>query len=392
MSLYINLFQHAIDNIIQKNLFRKFITQNGQNGSHIIFNNESFLNFSSNDYLGLSHYHLFAYKVSQALEKYGTGAGASRYITGNVESYLELEQSIKQWIGSTDTLVFSSGYQANIGVIPTITSIEREQWIIFSDELNHASLIDGCKLSKCNVIVYNNRDMNDLEHSLQLHQNTKYKLIVSDAVFSMDGTLAPLEELVHLSKKYNAFLFIDEAHSFGTLGETGRGLCEHYHLKNKPDLVLGTLGKAFGSFGAFVIGDTPIIEFLRQKCRTSIFTTALPPSVLKAGALAIQYVQNHPSRIKKLQANIKYFAQLLNEIGFDFRDHHTPIFPIIVKEEVKALALENWLFSHKIFARAIRPPTVPFNTCRLRVTITAKHKREHLEFFSRHLQKYLRKF
>ena len=183
MSLYIDLFHKAVENIVQKNLFRKFITQNGQNGSHILLNGESYLNFSSNDYLGLANSHLIRKTTIQTLENYGTGAGASRYITGNVSPYLELEEVIKTWLSVVDVLIFSSGYQANLGVIPTITSIERDHWIIFSDELNHASLIDGCKLSKCNVIVYKNRDMNDLENSLQLHRNTKYKLIISDAVF-----------------------------------------------------------------------------------------------------------------------------------------------------------------------------------------------------------------
>lgn len=319
--------------------------------------------FCSNDYLGLSKHPEVIKAAMKATQKYGTGAGASRLVCGNLPIHEELENKIAKFKGREAAIVFPTGYMANLGAISALTN---ENDTIIIDRLNHASIIDACKLSKAKLQVYKHADMESLELVLSRSVKFEKRLIVTDSVFSMDGDIAPLPQIVKLAKKYNAITMIDEAHATGTIGETGRGHEEHFDLEGSVAVVMGTLSKALGSQGGFVAGSGELIDYLRNKARSFIYTTALAPASCAAALAALELIESDIKLVKKLQAN----SQILKSV--------TPIIPVIIGGAEETMLISAKLLERGYFVSGIRPPTVPQGQSRLRITISATHTKEEI--------------
>jgi 8-amino-7-oxononanoate synthase len=357
----------------EKGLLREIKDRTSPQGPRVFFNGKEYINFSSNDYLGLSNNAYIIRKAQEALDLYGNGSAASRLLGGGCTLHRELETKIARFKGTERALVFNSGYAANTGIIPAFTNKED---VIFSDELNHASIIDGCRLSKARVFIYRHKDVAHLE-SLMREESAQKKIVITDSVFSMDGDIAPLRDLYNICKELGAMLYIDDAHGTGVLGN-GKGALSHFHLDPEPWIVqMGTFSKAFGSFGGFVAGSSEVIDWTLNTARSFIFSTALPACALAASLAALETVENNPELVRRLWANTKKSIAYIEEIGLNKTDTETPIIPIktATVEEVSRVAA--YLLQKGIFAPSIRPPTV--KEPRIRITITAAHADEDIE-------------
>ena len=312
----------------------------------------------------------------QGIEEYGFGSGASRLVCGNMSAHEELEADLARFKNTESALVYSSGYMANTGIIPALMD---RHGVVLSDKLNHASIIDGIILSRAKLVRYPHVDMQALKELLKNLPATKRKLIVTDTVFSMDGDRAPLKEIVDLARRYEAMVMVDEAHAFGVLGEHGAGLVEELGLLNQVDIQMGTLSKAAGCFGAYVCGTKVLREYLINKSRSFIYTTAMPPALAQAARAALQIIRQENQLRSKLQGNADYLRAKLQTMGFDTMNSSTPIIPLLVKDSSQAVAMSKRLLEHGIFVQAIRPPTVPIGTARLRLTVMATHTQEDLD-------------
>jgi len=360
----------------EKKLARTLKSVTGAQGSHAVVDGKKVINFCSNNYLGLADDPRLIDAARKSLKAEGLGAGASRLICGNMASHRQLESKIAAFKNTERCLVFSSGYMANVGILSALC--DRGD-VILSDKLNHASIVDGILLSRSEFKRYAHKDMSSLEELLKESQNYKKRLIVTDSVFSMDGDVAPLKEIVRLAKKYQAMVMVDEAHSFGVLGAHGRGLVEELGVEEDIDIQMGTLSKAAGSFGAYCCGSKALIDFLINKARSFIYTTAMPPSVAAASSKAIEIIEQEPERRKKLLKNAMLMRKGLQALGFHTMDSVTPIIPVLLKDASTALFFSQKLFDQGILAQAIRPPTVPEHTARLRVTVMATHSKEDIK-------------
>jgi len=375
------MFEKEIKDLEAKGLLRKIYDREVMSGnvpisagSRIILEGTDYINFSSNDYLGLSSYTSLAEAAKKALDAYGFGAGASRLLSGGTEIHARLEKDLALFKGAEAALVFNSGYQANTGIIPALAG---EGDVIFSDELNHASIVDGCRLSRAKKMIYNHGDIGHLS-SLLRSEGGRRKLIITDTVFSMDGDIAPLQGLYQLcSDLPGAMLYLDDAHGTGVLGD-GRGALAHYGLKPQPWIVqMGTFSKALGSFGAFVAGTRELIDWLINSARGFIYSTALPPSVVAASAAALEIIRNDSSLNDKLWKNQRKAAEGIMNAGFDIISRDTPILAVVVGDVPETLAFSAALRQREIYAPAIRPPTV--KTPRIRVTVSAAHSDKDIE-------------
>ena len=356
--------------------------------------NKEYLVFGTNNYLGLSH-HPDVIKASKEASDYGTGSTGSRLTTGASFEARELEKNISEFKSTESTLIFNTGYMANLGVI---YALAKENDIIFSDQLNHASIIDGTKISKAKVKIYKHRDTEDLERLIKIvmnkideknenqEQNPNF-FIITDGVFSMDGDIAPLTELVEISKKYDCCLIIDDAHATGVIGKTGKGTIEYYKdktgidLTEYVDLQIGTLSKAFASEGGFVTGKQVYIDYLINKSRPFIFSTALSPATIASANTALNLLkENSKEYLKNLNDNTKLMRTLLTEAGLNVVEGETPIIPIIIGPAESANKLSDELKKEGILVSAIRPPSVPKGESRLRLTVMATHTKEEIEF------------
>jgi len=342
--------------------------------AEVMINGRRVILLCSNNYLGLANSPELKEAAIKAIEKYGTGSGASRLISGNMLIHRELEECIARFKGTETALLFNSGYHANLGVIPAIAG---KKDLILSDELNHASIIDGCRLSGAEVIVYPHLDVNFVELSLKKSTHRR-KLIVTDGVFSMDGDIAPLPELSFLAKKYNALLMVDEAHATGVIGENGRGIVNYFGLTDEVDIIMGTLGKAIGSFGAYVATSKTMREYLINRARSFIFSTSLPPPVCASAIKAINIIETRQDIIKKLHTNVEMLKSGLRDIIPGIPGNQIPIIPIIIGSEKRTMSVCEQLLKEGIFIQGIRPPSVPEGTSRLRATITASHTEKHI--------------
>ena len=345
-------------------------------GTTIVLNGREVLNFSSNDYLGLSNDARLKRAVVEAIEQYGLGAGASRLICGNMRAHEELEAQLALFKKSESALVFSSGYMANTG---TISALMGRNDIVLSDKLNHASIIDGIILSRAKFLRYPHADVQALEGMLRTSDPTQRKLIVTDSVFSMDGDKAPLKEIVDLARRYEAMVMVDEAHGIGVLGAHGGGLVEELGLQDQVDIQMGTLSKAVGVLGAYVCGTSLLREYLINKSRAFIYTTALPPALAHAAGVALQIIQQDDRLRGQLIDNAQYLLAGLKSLGLDTMNSSTPIIPVLVKDPARAMDISRYLLKQGIFVQAIRPPTVPEGTARLRLTVMATHTDADLE-------------
>ena len=348
-------------------------------GAVMNLNGQRFLQFASNSYLDLGSVAEIREAMSEALARYGTGSGGSRLITGGKEIHRELEKALAAFKGTEDALLFNTGYMANLGVISALC---QKDDFIFSDRLNHASIIDGIRLSKASVFVYAHNDLKDLERLLieaGLPNSSKKALIVSDGVFSMDGDLADLPGLLKLSKKYGALLMLDEAHATGVVGKKGHGLAEHFGCEN-PDIVVGTLSKALFCEGGFVAGKKRLIEFLYNKARSFIYTTAMSPCVAAGGLAALRYLDTYPERVLKLAENSAFFRAELKKRGLNVTDFPSAIIIIELKKEELALTVSKELKEKGLLIPAVRFPTVPKGKACLRASVMATHEKEDLIF------------
>ena len=345
-------------------------------------NNQEFIMMASNNYLGLTHDLRVQQAAKYAVEQYGTGSGGARLTSGTFPLFNELELGIADFKHTEQALVFNTGYMANVG---TITALMNKNSIIISDELNHASIIDGCRLSGARIERYNHKDIEHAEHILKNYKSS-HKMIITDGVFSMDGDIAPLDKLYELGKEYNALLMVDDAHSTGVLGN-GRGTAHHFGLTD-VDVQLGTLSKALGSVGGYVAGRKELIEYLVNYSRSFIFSTALSPADIGAALEALTIVKNEPLVVEQLNENTAYMANKLQSMGIEC-DDETPIFPIIVGDNERALSLAHELEARGIIITAIRPPTVPVGESRLRMTVTAAHSQEQLDYVANTLRNLL---
>ncbi|WP_299090672.1 8-amino-7-oxononanoate synthase [uncultured Metabacillus sp.] len=324
--------------------------------------------YSSNDYLGLAKDKRLISAARRTLDESGVGSSGSRLTTGNSEWHEKLEQRLADFKQTEAALLFSSGYLANIGVL---SSLPEKGDVILSDQLNHASIIDGCRLSKADTVIYKHIDMNDLEVKLKETASYQRRFIVTDGVFSMDGTIAPLNKIMALAKSYQACVIVDDAHATGVLGEYGRGTCEYFGVM--PDVVIGTLSKAIGSEGGFVAGSKVLIDFLVNHARTFMFQTAIPPTSCAASYTALDIIEQSKEKRQQLRAHVLQIKKGLEEIGFTVKGTVTPIIPVIVGDAQKAVAFAEKLQEKGIFAPAIRPPTVAIGESRIRLTVTTEH-------------------
>jgi glycine C-acetyltransferase/8-amino-7-oxononanoate synthase len=339
-------------------------------GPRVLLDGRAVLLLCSNNYLGLADHPKVRRAAADAALRWGTSAGASRLISGNMELHGELERSLAEFKRKPAALLFGSGYLANTG---TIAALAGRDEVVFSDELNHASIIDGCRLARAETFVYRHADTEHLEWGLRKARG-RAALIVTDGVFSMDGDLAPLGELAELAQRHRCRLMVDEAHASGCVGPGGRGSVAAAGLGDEVDVVMGTLGKALGGYGAYVCGSAELRDYLLNSARPFIFSTALPPAVAAAGLAALEQLVRRPKRVERLAANAAALRESLAAEGLPVSDSETQIVPVIVGDAAAAMALCERALAQGVFAQAIRPPTVPEGTCRLRMTAMATHR------------------
>ncbi len=358
-----------------EHLYRRRRIIDGPQGVHLNVNGQQMLSFCSNDYLGLANHPEMAKAMQDGAARWGVGSGASHLVNGHSSAHHALEEELAAFTGRPRALLFSTGYMANMGIIAALCG---RGDFVFEDRLNHASLLDGGLLSQARMQRFSHGDTDALAQKLAAHADSE-KLVVTDGVFSMDGDIAPLPELTAVAKQHKIWLMVDDAHGFGVLGKNGGGCVEHFALgMNDVPILVGTLGKAFGSFGAFVAGSEELIEYLIQKARPYIYTTALPPAVAEASRTSLKLLQTENWRREKLQTLIKHFRHGANELGLQLMDSETPIQPLLIGDNNKAMAISEKLLQQDILISAIRPPTVAEGTARLRVTFSAEHTEENV--------------
>jgi 8-amino-7-oxononanoate synthase len=366
--------QERLDEIRNKGLYRRMRCVSGPQGPRVLLDGKPVLLLCSNNYLGLADHPRVREAAAEAAMRYGAGSGASRLISGNMTVHRRLEEQLAAFKGSETCLLFGSGYLANAGVVSTLA---REGDVVFSDALNHASIVDGCRLSRAETFVYDHCDTDHLEWGLRQAQG-RGSLIVTDGVFSMDGDVAPLERIVDLAQRYDARVMVDEAHGTGAIGPDGRGVVAAAGLEDEVDVIVGTLGKALGSYGAYVCCDAAMAKYLINTARTLIFSTALPPPAVAAAMAALELLREQPRRVEKLQRNGAVLREALAAQGLSAPEGDTQIVPMIVGDAATAVRASERALEKGVFAQAIRPPTVPAGSSRLRLTVMASHTRSEL--------------
>jgi 8-amino-7-oxononanoate synthase len=364
-----------LEELRDRGLHRRLRLIGGPQGPRVTLDGKQVLLLCSNDYLGLANHPKVRGAAAEAAMRWGAGAGASRLISGNMQPHSRLEKRLAAFKGYESALLFGSGYLANTG---TIAALAGEGEVVFSDALNHASIIDGCRLSRAETFVYRHRDLEHLSWGLR-KAGERAALIVTDGVFSMDGDIAPLAELTALAKAHSCRLMVDEAHATGAIGPGGRGSVAAAGLSGEVDVVMGTLGKALGSYGAYVCADRETTDYLLNTARSFVFSTALPPSVAAAGLAALDLLESQPDRVSRLTANARTLRNAFAGEGLDVGSSQTQIVPVPVGDAGTAMELCERVLEGGVFAQGIRPPTVPAGSSRLRFTVMSTHRREELE-------------
>lgn len=346
-------------------------------GSEVVINGKRMIMIGSNNYLGLTGHPKVIEAAVNAIHKYGTGCTGSRFLNGTLDIHVELEKRLAKFMNREAALCFSTGMQSNLGVISTLIS---KNDIIFTDRADHASIVDGCRLSFGKWVKYKHNDMNDLERMLKAHQDISAgKLITTDGVFSMEGDIVKLPELVELAEKYGARIYVDDAHSVGVLGKHGRGTSEYYGLEDKVDLVIGTFSKSFASIGGFVAGDEYVIHYLKHFSRSLIFSASMPPSAVATVLACLDIIENEPERLEMLWKNTKKMKKAFDSLGFDTGHSQTPIISIKIGAEEDCFAFWKLLFEGGIFANPSISPAVPAGEAIIRTSYMATHTEEELD-------------
>ncbi len=377
MTKRLNWIQQEIDNLKQTGLYNNIRTLNSPQGAWLVVDGQRVLNFCSNNYLGLANEPRLVQAAQEGIARYGVGPAAVRSIAGTMDLHLDLEARLATFKGVEAAITFQSGFCANLATIPALVGKED---IIFSDELNHASIIDGSRLSGARIVRYAHTDPADLEHQIKENQgNYRRGLVITDGVFSMDGDIAPLDKTYEVSNRYDLMLMVDDAHGEGVLGRGGRGIVDHFDLHGKVDVEVGTLSKAFGVVGGVVAGKAIIVEWLRQRGRPFLFSSAITPADAAACLAAVDILEQSTERVQRLWQNTEYFKTGMRRLGFDTGQSLTPITPIMLGEAPLAQQFSRELFGEGVFAMAIGFPTVPRGKARIRVMISAAHSQDDLD-------------
>ncbi len=362
--------------IMQMGLYPFFRTIESEQDTVVKIDGKDVLMFGSNSYLGLTNHPKLKEASIKAIEKYGSGCAGSRFLNGTLDIHLELEQKLAQYVGKQGALVFSTGYQVNLGVISSIPG--RHDYLIL-DDLDHACIIDGARLSFAKVMKYSHNDMDSLEKALSRCERDKIKLIAIDGVFSMEGDIARLPEIVQLAEKYNASIMVDDAHGLGVLGKNGAGTADHFGLTDKVDLIMGTFSKSLASIGGFIAADSDTINYLKHNARSLIFSASIAPANAASVIAAVDLIQEEPERIKQLWDNTDYARQKLKEAGFDTGHSVTPIIPLLIRDDYKTFQLTKMALDQGVFVNPVVSPAVPSTSSLIRYSLMATHTREQID-------------
>ncbi len=373
----LDFVDELLQDLKEQNLYNTIRTIESPMDAWIVVDGKRVLNMCANNYLGFANHPRLKEAATRAIEQYGVGPGAVRSIAGTMSLHLELEEKLARFKNVEAAISFQSGFVANQAVIPTLTGAED---VIFSDELNHASIIDGCRLSKAKTVRYKHNDPADLDAKLREYNSARRKLIITDGVFSMDGDIAPVDEIIKVAARHEALTMTDDAHGEGVLGEGGRGVSHHFGVHDKIDIEVGTMSKAFGVVGGYVAGKARIVEYLRQRARPFLFSSAVTPPDVAACIAAVDILLESDELVQKLWRNAELFRSKLTALGFDTGQTQTPITPVLIRDAAKAVAFSKALFENGIFAMAISFPTVPRGTERIRVMNSATHSEEDIRF------------
>jgi 8-amino-7-oxononanoate synthase len=386
-----DFFGRELERLKRKDSYRWLRTMEGAAEARMRVDGREVIVLCSSNYLGLATHPRLKAAAIEATERLGVCSAASRLIAGNNELYRILEERLARFKGREAALVYSTGYMANLGVISTVVG---ERDVIYADALSHASIVDGCRLSRAAVKIFPHNDVCALEQLLKSDTGFRRRLIAVDGVYSMDGDLVPLPDLAKLAKQYDALLMLDDAHGTGVLGERGGGTAEHFGLDDPDavDIEIGTLGKAFGSFGAYVVGSRSLREYLVNRSRSFIFTCALTPPALAAALAALDLVQQDPSYRQRLWENVRHFREGLHRLGLSTEPSVTHILPVMTHDRQRTMGLSERLLELGVFCQGIRPPTVPPGTSRLRFTVTAAHTRDDLDQALQAVERAFREF
>ena len=366
-----------IASLKQQNLYRHLRVLDGEQRATTSFDGKSVVNLSSNNYLGLTTHPHLREKAIAAVEEYGAGSGSVRTIAGTMRLHMELEERLAAFKKTEAVVVFQSGFAANAG---TVSAILGRDDVIVSDELNHASIIDGARLSRAAIKVFPHRDVDAARKILRDLPPAQKKLVITDGVFSMDGDLGPVAELAAVSEEYGAIMMVDDAHASGVFGRNGRGTIDHFNAHGHVDIQVGTLSKAIGALGGYVAGTRTLIDFLYHRARPFLFSTSHPPAVAAACIAALDVLENEPQLIEQLWDNTRFFKEGLAALGFNTGLSESPITPVIAGEGALAMRLSDRLFEEGVFAQGIAFPTVARDKARVRTIVTATHTREELQF------------
>lgn len=372
----LNYLKEQVQELKDQGVYRTLPVLEGANEAEVVLNGKKVINLSSNNYLGFANHPRMKAEAIKAIEKYGVGSGAVRTIIGNMDIHEALEVKLAKFKREEAVMVFQSGFNCNAGAIQAITN---KGDLIISDELNHASIIDGVRLSRADKAVFKHSDMADLERVLA-EKRSQYAncLIITDGVFSMDGDIAKLPEIVEIAEKYNCMTYVDDAHGSGVLGESGRGTVDHFGLHGRIDFTIGTLSKAIGVIGGYVAGSKVMKEWLLHRGRPLLFSTSLPPAAVCAISEAVSLLTETTEYTDKLWHNARFFKSELGKLGYDIGQSETPITPVIIGDEAKSVEFSKRMLENGVFVSAIVFPTVPKGTGRVRCMVTAGHTEEQL--------------
>ncbi len=380
-----DIFSAGLEDLAARGLRRAATAFDGGSARTVTLDGRTLLLFCSNDYFGLSHDPRIIAAVKEGLDRYGFGSGGSRLISGTRTPHAELERAIASFLGAEAALLFGTGFSANSGVIPAIAE---KGDVIFADKLNHASMVDGCRLSRAEFVRYPHCDMAALEKMLKKAGSVRTRWIITDGLFSMDGDMAPLDEICSLAKKHDARVYVDDAHAFGVLGKNGRGTPELFGVERDIDILMGTLGKAAGGMGAFAAGKKSTADWLLNKARSFIFSTAMPPAVAAGNLKAVEILGNYRTERNTFMQITEAFYDRIKTAGFAI-SYKSYIIPLVIGSAGDALAAAKLLWDDGIFVQAIRPPAVPEGTSRLRLTLSLAHTEQDREAVIQCLTKYL---
>ncbi|MCD4705537.1 8-amino-7-oxononanoate synthase [bacterium] len=383
-----NKIKKILDYIDKHKLYPDIKVINGSVGSSVFIDGRKVLMFSSNNYIGIATHPRVVEAAVNATKKYGVGSGGSRLLSGNLQIHRDFELAIAKFKECEDAIVWPSGYSANVGIISAlmnplkvgVSDFFEKKGVIFSDELNHASIIDGCRMSKQKTVVYKHNDVNDLKKKLKKYKKRR-EMVITDSIFSMDGDIAPLDKISYLCKKYDAMLMIDEAHATGVLGDKGHGAVEYFNLDPKDvDVIMGTCSKALGATGGFVVGSKSLIRYLRVSSRSYIFSTAMTPASSASLIETLKVIEEEPEIREKMWENVKYLREGFHKIGFDTITSETQIIPVLIGKEDKAIKFAKKLLEKGVFAPCVRWPAVQKNKARIRFTVMSEHTKEQIDY------------